>query len=246
MFLASADSRAGTAASVGLDAAEQPGDVLDAGRSSGAAGRCRRRPCRRAGGGRSAARSGARSQNQNAATARSSAAGSPRADATGRLLGGERDHPRGDVDVGHLDRHALELREPAAELGALLDVAGGQVARSGEQAVALEQQPGDRVLAQHVGRSLGEDAEDGCAVEHVGRLRLAAARARRGRARDAVALRVHEYDDRRCRRRRRPRRAAPWSGRAGRRTSARRSCGRSAGRPRAGSPAARGGPGRAR
>ena len=44
--------------------------------------------------------------------------------------------PGGDVDVGDLHGHGLELGELPAELVALLDVVGGQVAGAGEQAGA--------------------------------------------------------------------------------------------------------------
>ena len=99
----------------------------------------------------------------------------PRADPPGGVLGGEVDGARGDVDVGDLHGHGLELRQRPAELGAALDVVGGQVARSGDQAGGGERQPGDGVLDQDPRGALAEQL-GGRAVEDDGVLGLAAGR----------------------------------------------------------------------
>ena len=112
---------------------------------------------------------------------------------SGRLVGDESHHPGGDVDVGDLDRDALELRETAPELLPLLDVAGGQVTRAGEQPLALEEESGHGVAAQDPGRVVSEHSEHGCRVEVVRRLG-APARRRGVRAGDAFAGRVDQGD----------------------------------------------------
>jgi hypothetical protein len=76
----------------------------------------------------------------------------PLGDPPGGVVGGQVGGARGDVDVRDLHRHRLELRQRAPELGAALDVAGGQVTGAGQQAGADHAQPRDRVVDQRPGR----------------------------------------------------------------------------------------------
>ena len=84
-------------------------------------------------------------QVQYAATATSSVGSSP-------SVSRQADGARGDVDVGDLLGDGLELRELAAELFAVPDVVGGEVARPGQHTGGGEAESGDREPAeQHRG-----------------------------------------------------------------------------------------------
>ena len=85
-----------------------------------------------------------------------------RVDAPGQpprgVVGSQGDQARGDVDVGDLLGDGLELRQLAAELLTTLDVVGGQVACSRQDAGRSEAQAGDREPVQERGGVLaGED-----------------------------------------------------------------------------------------
>ncbi len=88
-------------------------------------------------------------------------------DPPGGVVGGEVEGARGDVDVGHLHRHRLELRQRPAELLAALHVLGGEVAGARHQPGGGEQQPGDGEVGEPAGGAVGERLGRG-AVEHDG------------------------------------------------------------------------------
>ena len=77
---------------------------------------------------------GASVQTQYAATARSSDTSRPWPTRQAAFCGGEVEGARGDVDVRDLHGDGLELRQAAAELGAALDVVGGEVAGADDDA----------------------------------------------------------------------------------------------------------------
>ena len=170
--------------------AQVAGDVADPREVAPAAGRSRRRPCRRAGGGRSAAAAGPVGEpvRGDGQVVVGRVAGVETAD---DLVGGQRERAGGDVDVGDLLGDGLELRERAAELAAVADVAGGQVAGAFDHAGAERGQAGDGVAAHHVGV---EHAERGRGRERVGGLGRAARRAGLDPA-HAGAVRVDDRDD---------------------------------------------------
>ena len=65
------------------------------------------------------------------------------------FVGRQVERPRGDVDVGDLHRDRLELRQRAAELGAVLDVAAVRSRAPATSPARGEAEAGDGVLAQH-------------------------------------------------------------------------------------------------
>ena len=137
---------------------------------------------------------GASVQTQYAATARSSVASSPFGHPPGRVLGGEVERARGDVDVRDLHRDGLELRQAAAELGAALDVVRGEVAGADDDAGRGEAEPHDVPLGQRACAAPSLEQLGGGAVEDdgVGREARRGPRLEQG---DAGVADVDECDD---------------------------------------------------
>ena len=166
-------------------------------------------------------------------TARSSATSRPCADPPGGVGGGQVEGARGDVDVGDLHRHRLELRQRPAELGAALDVVGGQVAGARDQAGGGQRQAGDGVLGQGRARRPSPSSSAG-APSRTTVCWGPAARGRRRQQRDAGSVGSTSDHDRRVAVARR----SPAAGPPGRRRSP-RSCGRSPCRRRTSCPGRR-------
>ena len=139
---------------------------------------------------------GASAHVQYAATARSSRDVEALGDPPRGVVGGQVERARGDVDVGDLLRHGLELGERPAELRAALDVRRGQVARAGHHAGggdARARRPRGRA-ASRAGVRAGQQVGRG-AVEDDGVLRRARSDDGDGQQRDAVGRRVDQRDD---------------------------------------------------